>query len=131
VDAGLQQRIRDFYTAYARGDMDAALEGFHADATLTNPEYAIDGGVRRGREQLRAALQGLHEGFEFQGIEVDELHEGPDGVLVLFPLVLRGRGSGAPIEERFAHVLRLRDGRVADLAWFRTAAEGRRAAGLT
>jgi ketosteroid isomerase-like protein len=130
MDPALERRIRDAYAAFARGDLDAAIDGFLPEATLTNPEYALEGGVRRGRDQLRTGLQALHNEFEYSELEVEELIEGPDGVLVLARMRASGRGSGAPLEARFAHVLRFENDLVVDLAWFRTAEEGRQAVGL-
>ena len=45
-------------------------------------------------------------------------------------IVVSGRSSGARLEQRFSHVLRLRDELVVELLWFATPAEGRGAAGL-
>ena len=130
MDAALERRIRDAYAAFTRGDIDAMLEGFLPDATMTNPEYAIDGGVRQGRDDLRAGFEALHDQFDYTDLRVEQLIEGPAGVLVMARMIVSGKGSGAPLDERFAHVFRLRDGQVVDFAWFRTEAEGRRAVGL-
>jgi ketosteroid isomerase-like protein len=39
-------------------------------------------------------------------------------VLAVVRMDARGRASGAPLDGRFFHVFRVRDGRVADFAWF-------------
>jgi ketosteroid isomerase-like protein len=130
VDVALERRIRDGYAAFLRGELDRALEQFLPDATFTNPDYAIEAGVRRGREELRSGFRALYDGFDYAAIAVDELTEGPGGVLAVVRVSARGKGSGAPFEGTFAHVFRLHDGRVVDFAWFATPDEGRRAAGL-
>jgi ketosteroid isomerase-like protein len=130
VDPALEKRIRDGYAAFARGDVDAALEHFEADATMTNPEYDLEGGVVHGRDEVLAALRNLHEWFEYEAVEVEDLIEGPAGVLVVVHMRVRGRGSGAPIESRFFHALRTEQGRATALSWFATEEEGRRAVGL-
>jgi ketosteroid isomerase-like protein len=86
--------------------------------------------VRHGRAGLRAALTGLHEQFDYERIEVERLEEGPDGVLGVFRMVVSGRVSGAPLDQRFTHVFRLRDDLVVEFLWFRTVEEGRREIGL-
>jgi ketosteroid isomerase-like protein len=130
MDPALERRIRDFYAAFSGGDVDTVLESFDPDVKLINPEYAIDGGVRHGRAGVRAALAGLHEQFDYERIDVERLEEGPDGVLGVCRMVGSGRASGAPIDESFTHVFRLRGELVVEVLWFRTLAEGRRAAGL-
>jgi ketosteroid isomerase-like protein len=130
MDPALEARIHDVYAAYARGDVDALLEAFAPNATLVNPEYAVDGGVRQGRDELGAALIALHEQFAYEELEVERIEEGPAGVAVDIRMVVSGRSSGARLEQRFSHVLRLRDELVVELLWFSTPAEGRRAAGL-
>jgi ketosteroid isomerase-like protein len=42
----------------------------------------------------------------------------------------RGKTSGAPVDVPMAHVVEIRDGRVAQLAWYGTRAEAAEAAGL-
>jgi ketosteroid isomerase-like protein len=130
MDPALERKIRDGYAVFVTGDMDAILREFAPDATFTNPPYAIEGGVRRGHEELRVSFQALHNEFEFESMEVEELIEGPEGVLAIIQLDARGRGSGAPLRGRFYHRWRLRDGLVTDFAWFSGPEEARAATGL-
>ena len=130
MDPVLERRIYDFYAAYGRGDVEGALELFDPDVKLINPEYAVDGGVRRGREGVRTALTALHEQFDYEGVEVERIEEGPDGLVVVFRVFVSGRASGAQLEQCLTHVFRFRDGLVVDFMWFRTLAEGQRAVGL-
>jgi ketosteroid isomerase-like protein len=130
MDPALERRIYDFYAAFGRGDVDAFLELFDPDVRMVNPEYAIDGGVREGRPGVRAALTGLNEQFDYERIEVERIEEGPDGVLGVFRMVVRGRVSGAPLDQCFTHVFRFRGELVYEFLWFRTLEEGRRAVGL-
>jgi ketosteroid isomerase-like protein len=130
MDPATEQRIHDFYAGFSRGDFEAVLQAFHEDVRLINPEYAVDGGVRYGRAGLRAALEGLHDQFDYERIEVEQLEEGPNGALGVFRMVVSGRVSGAPLEQRFTHVFRFRDGLIFEVMWFRTLEEGRRETGL-
>jgi ketosteroid isomerase-like protein len=130
MDPAIERRIRDFYAAFSRGDVETALEAFDPDVKLINPEYAIDGGVRHGRAGMRDALNGLHEQFDYERIVVEHLEEGPGGVLGVFRMVVSGRVSGAPLDQCFTHVFRFRDGLVSEILWFRTLEEGRAAVGL-
>jgi ketosteroid isomerase-like protein len=130
MDPALERQIRDGYALFVAGDMDAVLREFAPDATFTNPPYAIEGGVRQGPAELRASFQALHDQFEFDSLQVEELIEGPNGVLAIIRLDARGRTSGAPLQGRFFHRWRLRDGKVTDFAWFSGGEEARAASGL-
>ena len=130
MDPALEQRIRDAYAAFAAGDVDGAVAGIAEDATLINPPDAVETGTLHGREALRAALQRLHDDFEYDSLEVLEVAQGPRGVVVVSRWVGRGRGSGAPMEVTLTHVFELSGGRVATYRWFYSVAEGREAAGL-
>ena len=130
MDPALERRIHHFYAAFGQGDVDALREAFDPDVKMINPEYAVDGGVRQGRAGVRAALTGLSEQFDYERIEVERIEEGPDGVLVVFRMVVSGRASGAPLDQCFTHVFRFRGELVIEFRWFRTLAEGRRAVGL-
>jgi ketosteroid isomerase-like protein len=128
MDPALERRIRDFYDAFGRGDLEAVLEGFDPDVKLVNPEYAVDGGVRHGRAALRAALEGLHDQFDCERIELERIEEGSTGMVAVFRMVVSGRVSGAPLDRCFTHVFRFRGDLIAELLWFLTLEEGRREA---
>jgi ketosteroid isomerase-like protein len=130
MDPALERQILRAYEVFVTGDIDRILGEFVPDATFTNPPYAIEGGVRHGLEEMRGSFQALHDEFEFRGAEVEQIVEGPEGVLAVVQMDARGRISGAPFDGRFFHAFKLRDGLVCDFAWFSTLAEGRQAIGL-
>jgi ketosteroid isomerase-like protein len=130
VGPTLERRIRDSYAAFVAGDLDGAVAGIAEDVTLINPPDAVETGTLHGREALRAALQRLHDDFEYDSLEVLEMAQGPHGVVVVSRLEGRGRGSGAPMKVTLTHVFELSGGRVAAYRWFYSRAEGRAAAGL-
>jgi ketosteroid isomerase-like protein len=130
VEPAQERRIREAYTAFVRGDLDDALASFVPEATFTNPEYAVEGGVRVGHEQVRAGFESLHQQFDYTALDIEQLVEGPDGVLVVVRFQGRGKASGAPLDERFFHVFRMRGEEVLDFAWFTSLEEARRAVGL-
>jgi ketosteroid isomerase-like protein len=131
MDPAVERQLRNAYEVFLTGDMDLILRGFAPDATFTNPPYAIEGGVRRGLDELRVSFQALHDEFEFRSLDIEELIEGPEGVFAIVRADARGRSSGAPLHGRFYHSWRLRDGLVADFAWYTTLEEGRAAIGLS
>jgi ketosteroid isomerase-like protein len=130
MDPAAERRIRDFYAAFSRGEVETVLDAFDPDVRLINPEYAVDGGVRHGHAGLRDALNGLHDQFDYERIEVERIEEGPEGVLGVFRMVVSGRVSGAPLDQCFTHVFRFSGDLISELYWFRTLEEGRREVGL-
>ena len=127
MDPALERRIRQAYADFARGDLDAAMEGFAPSAELVNPEYSMEGGGGTG---LRESFQNMHSEFEYESVDVIHVEETPGGVLVEVRARATGRRSGVPIDETFTHVLDIEDGQVVTYRWFSTLAEGREAAGL-
>ena len=130
MEPAQERLIREAYAAFVRGDLDSALASFVSEATFTNPAYAVEGGVRVGHDEIRAGFRALHAEFEYSSLEIEQLIEGPQGVLVVVRFQGSGKTSGAPLDVRFSHVFRMRGEEVLDFAWFTSLEEGRGAAGL-
>jgi ketosteroid isomerase-like protein len=130
MDEALERRVHEAYRVFMTGDMELILREFAPDATFTNPPYAVEGGVRRGHAEVGPSIQALHDQFEFLSVDVEELIEGARGVLAIIRMDARGRASGAPLQGRFFHTWQLRDGLVADFAWFAGLDEARAWIGL-
>ena len=122
--------IRDAYAAFAEGDIENLREFFHEDVIYVNPPYAMEPGTREGRDAVEEIWNGIYSLFEFETVEVLEIAEAPRGVLVVLRYRGRGKASGAPVDVPMAHVVEIRDGRVARLAWYGTRNEAAEAAGL-
>jgi ketosteroid isomerase-like protein len=131
MDPALEQRVRDGYAAWFGGDLEGALESFHPDATYVNPPEALEGGTRHGREGLATAWGRMHDQFEFDGAQIDEVLAADERTVLVF-LTVRGRGrvSGAPVEGRMAHVLRLDGDLITSVEWYSAREQALRAAGL-
>jgi uncharacterized protein len=130
VDPELERTIRDAYAAFAEGDLESLRHFWHEDAIYVNPPYAMESGTREGRDAVVEIWNGLHSLFVYDAVDVREITEGPDGVLMVVRYQGRGKTSGAPVDVPMAHVIEIRDGRVARLAWYGTRAEAAEAAGL-
>jgi ketosteroid isomerase-like protein len=115
VSHGNLERAQRGYEALNRGEVDRFVSEF------VHPEYEFHTGVRvpsipavvRGRDGLRAWIaQWYQEPWEQQlQMDIDRITELDDGrVLALLTLRARGRGSGAAVESRYAHILTFREG---------------------
>jgi ketosteroid isomerase-like protein len=110
--------IRGTYQAMTRGDLDWVVAVLDPDAEYHNPNDAIEPGVRRGRDEVEAALRGLLDLFDYQTLELTEIVEAPNGYLVTVDVHAQGRGSGVPINQRFWHLVKVRDDKLLRLEWF-------------
>jgi ketosteroid isomerase-like protein len=115
--------------AFRRGDIEAVLDLNHPDAEWVNPDYAVETGTRRGREEVRLALEQVADFFG--EVELEEMVRAPHGrVLIIATVRSLGAASSVGMEARTAALFTLRDGLIVRYEWFRTPEEGRAAAGL-
>jgi ketosteroid isomerase-like protein len=126
---------RRAYKVLNRGDIDQFVTKF------VHREYEFHTGVRvpsipsmvRGRDELRAWIQQWYQDpWEGQlQMDVERIEELDDGrVLALLTLRARGRGSGAPVDTEYAHILTFRDGLCVRVDGFPTWKRALAAAGL-
>jgi ketosteroid isomerase-like protein len=130
VDQATEQLVRDAYAAFLASDFDALQRVLAPDAIYVNPPYALEGGTRRGADSLVEMWRDTHQLFDLESLDIEELREGPRGIFLMLRVQASGRGSGAPANIDQAHVVRMRDGLVSELHWFRSREEGLEAAGL-
>jgi ketosteroid isomerase-like protein len=123
------------YEILNRGDVDGFVTKF------VHPDYEFHTGVRvpsipsvvRGHDELRAWIeQWYQDPWEGQlQMDVERIEELDDGrVLALLTLRARGRGSGAPVDTEYAHILTIRDGLCLRVDGFPTWKRALAAAGL-
>ena len=104
---------------------------------LTDPEIEMHtplsstrGGPYRGYEGVRHWLSDIDEQFDSWSSTVDEMSELEDGrVMVLGTLHLRGRGSGAELDQPMGWLFSFREGRILRYEVFGSHAETVEAAG--
>jgi ketosteroid isomerase-like protein len=132
ADPELERLLRDAYAAYSAGELDRALDYFAEDALYVNPPDALEQGTREGHPGVLAAWRALHEQFALAELEIHEIQEGDGCLLVIGRFRGEGRASGAPVDLRMNHVVRLReDLKVISLEWFFEREEAERAAGIS
>jgi ketosteroid isomerase-like protein len=103
--------IRASYAALNKGDIQTALDALHRDAVWHESSELPGGDAFEGRAQIEDFLEGFLEQWDVFHQQVEStLHEG-DRVLVNIHLTAVGRGSGAEVNARYAHVWTLREGR--------------------
>lgn len=106
-----EDRLRELYAAFARGDMDGFLAGCTDDVTFTVPGgAAVSGAFTKATfGQLVAPVMEL-SGGTFQEDVLDCFANDEHGVLLLLHRFDR---DGRHQEYRTAHIVQLRDGKIA------------------
>ena len=123
------ETVEALLAAYRRGDVEAILELNHPEGEWINPDYAIEPGTRRGREEIRRAIERIFEFFET--VDVESMERTPDGrILVITRVRSRGMGGGPGIEALTGTLFTVRDGLLLRYEWFRSPEEARDAAGM-
>ncbi|MGH3751141.1 MAG: nuclear transport factor 2 family protein [Pseudonocardiaceae bacterium] len=106
--------IQASYAAFARGDIDAALELFSPDIEWTHPDGMNDyglGGTEKGLDQVRDFMKRARGVFsEFRSTH-EEFVESGDRVMVIGVHHMRVAHSGQVCKVRFVHSWRLADGK--------------------
>jgi ketosteroid isomerase-like protein len=123
------ETVEALLAAFQRGDAEAMLDLNHPDAEWINPDYAIEPGTRRGREEIGRAIERIFEFFET--VDVESMERTPDGrILVVTRVRSRGIGGSPGIEDRTGTLYTIRDGLLVRYEWFRSPGEAREAAGM-
>lgn len=121
---------RRFYARILAGDAEGAV------AELTTPDLVWDnplpapipyGGRFEGAAGARRYLELVFQTLEIESFEIDELIAAGDRVVVLGREAARVPTTGRRYSGQWVHVLRLRDGRIAQIREYNDTAEMRSA----
>ena len=113
-------------------------KSFAENLDLIDPEVVwdmshmefLEGAAYRGIPGMREFAETWGEGWEFDRVEIEKLVDSGNDVVVWVHHTGRGRGSGIEIDQHFAQVWTLRDGRTAAMVMYPTFEEALAAAGL-
>ena len=112
--------IRRFYGAFGRGDIPAAPDLLADDVEwiFRAPSVVPFAGSRRGREGVAELFSLVGETLGFQQFEPREFVAQGDTVVVVGFERSVGKATGHTIEQEWAHVYTLRDGKIAKGRFF-------------
>lgn len=102
--------VKASYEAVGRGDVEAAMEALAPDAEWHESGVLPEPDVHRGRDSIAAFLGDFLAQWERFDQEIVEVVEAGDKVGVFIHLTATGRGSGAEVDTRYAHIWTMRDG---------------------
>jgi ketosteroid isomerase-like protein len=103
----------------------------HPDFGIQEAEEVPDRETYSGRDAFIANLRKVEEAFEEIRLDPVEFVDLEDHIVVVVVMSGRGRGSGAPVEMRFAQLWSIEAGKATSLRDFATKEEAIKAAGAT
>ena len=108
--------VQETYEAVGRGDIPALLDLLTDDVewTFQGPSLIPFAGTRRGREGVAEFFSLVRGNLEFERFEPREFVAQGDTVVVLGFERSLVKPTGRTFEQEWAHVYKLRDGRVAE-----------------
>ncbi|MBF9239304.1 nuclear transport factor 2 family protein [Hymenobacter sp. BT683] len=110
------QTVQEGYDLFVKGDISNLLNLYTEDIEFIYPGMASlvpYAGVFRGKEEVAKFFAKVSEAIDFERFEVQECIAQGDAVVALGYSKGHVRSTGQPEEEEWAHVLRMRDGKVA------------------
>jgi ketosteroid isomerase-like protein len=117
--------VRRIYDAWNEG---ASTKGLIAeDVEYVNPPYAVEPGVRTGRESF-SRVSDVYDDVE---VMPNAFLDAGDDVVVLARITGTSREAGVPIDREQAYVWTVRDGMAVRFRWFNSSAEALEAAGVS
>jgi ketosteroid isomerase-like protein len=131
MGTGNVEVARLFAEAVTRGDREAAVGLCHPQIQF-HSVLGISGRAYLGHDGIRQYFDDVESAWAHWRVEVERIAEGADGrVAIVMTMHARGKGSGATLAERTAHIWTLRRGRLARNQPYREPEEALRALGLS
>ena len=105
-----EEAARKFAYAVTSGDCDAAVALCHPEVEFYSV-LGISGRAYLGHDGIRRYFDDVASAWREWRVEVERITEGADGrVAIVMTMHARGKGSGATLAERTAHIWTLADG---------------------
>jgi ketosteroid isomerase-like protein len=125
-------RVREGYEAFSRGDIDAAVAGFHPDIEWIAWDALPDGGTVHGRDGVREFFRSWRESFGDISVEAEEVFDAGETVVVVTRVRGQVRGSSAEVvTPSVPWVWTIRDGQAVRMEMFPNKAAAFEALGLS
>jgi ketosteroid isomerase-like protein len=130
MDSEGEDAARRFADAITRGDRELALAVCHPEIEL-NSMLGISGHAYHGHDGIHEYFDDVASAWEHWTVEVERVVEAADGrVVIVMTMHARGRGSGATLAGRTAHIWTVRDGRLLRNELYRDPEQALRDVGL-
>jgi ketosteroid isomerase-like protein len=107
--------VREMFAAFVRGDAQAVLDTLADDVEwrLAGPTQVTYAGIRRGKDKVADFFKVIAEASEFEQFEAEEFLAQGDKVVAFGHERQRIKSTGQVVENDWAMVFTLRDGKIA------------------
>ncbi len=107
--------VREMFAAFARGDAQAVLDTLadEVEWRLAGPTQVTYAGIRRGKDKVADFFKVIAEASEFEQFEAEEFLAQGDKVVALGHERQRIKSTGQVVENDWAMVFTVRDGKIA------------------
>ena len=112
------ETLRRAYEAFNERGVEAILEHLAPQFQVRDRESSPDRETRYGREGIKELFASYMEAFDALRLEPEEFIDAGDQILVCLHQLARGKGSGARVVSRIAHVWTMEGGAAARLRIF-------------
>jgi uncharacterized protein len=121
--------LRGAYTAFNRGDMDAAVTTLDPEIEWTEPADFPGGGAYHGRDEVKRYLEQSREAWAEIVSEPEQFITAGDRIVVFVHARLRPKGSNAWQDVKLADVYTIQNGKAVQMRAFADRQEALRWAG--
>jgi ketosteroid isomerase-like protein len=126
------ETLRRGLEAFSSGDIERILAFVHPDFVGTvPPQFSTEPDTYRGHDGIRRYFRSFDEAMDEVRFEPERFWDAGDSVVVTMRLRARGKQTAIPVEQRFAQVWTLRDGRAIGVDVYASLDEAFTAAGLS
>jgi ketosteroid isomerase-like protein len=122
--------LRDAYTAFNRGDMDAAVASLDENIEWIEPKEFPGGGAYQGRESAKRYLAQSRAAWDEVSSQPEQFILAGNRIVVLVHARVRAKGSNEWQDVRLADVYTFRDGKAIQMRAFADRDEALRWAGV-
>ncbi len=122
--------VRGIYAEWSAGNFRAGRELMDPSLTTVWADQFPTAGTYHGPAAHTAAMKEWLSAWDDFRLEAEDFIDAGDSVVVPFKVKARGKGSGAEVDRRWAHVWTLRTDRVVRFEVHLDVAEAMRAVGL-
>jgi ketosteroid isomerase-like protein len=113
-----REALERFYDAFNARDLPRILEEIHHEIEFESRFARAGGTTYSGHEGVRGWLDDLADAWEYIRVLVGDTHDpATDRTIALITLRGKGRTSGIELNERAAHEVTWRDGKLARLRY--------------
>jgi ketosteroid isomerase-like protein len=123
--------MHSWFETWNRGDMDAFIDLYAADAEMTPPRSWVETATIEGQPAIRRFFESLKEAWEGEDTAIlHELVDSGEQVLSRMEWQVRGRTSGIATQLTITNVSTIADGRIVRQAHYLDHAEALEAVGM-